>query len=304
MIRRTALIVATVVCLAPQCMAQIALPIQVFPVTAKISGAAGTDWVSSLSVTNVGDVPADITALFFRENQNNLPLFGPSHEFTLEAGTTLTVGDVLGSWFPAEGDAKGFLVLLGESGADDQDPFMLAATERVFNNANPAATYGQAVPSAVLDLLVAPGTANLPGARWDDAVRSNVGVVNLSLFPLAVLITTHDADGAVVASVSKQVRSFSLGQWSLSQLGVGELNPPGSVVVEVDPDSIIWDPCIGEEPSLEDLQGIFMAYLSRVDQATGDAEFILGQNDWGGYLTLCGEQPPAIDIAETITSRW
>jgi hypothetical protein len=299
MTARIVLPALVMISLATPSTAQIALPVQIFPVTAKVSGAAGTDWVSTLSVSNVGDLPADIFTLFFRENQTNIPLFGPSYEFVLEAGATLTVEDVLGSWFPGEGDTKGFLVLYGETDADEQDPFMLAATQRVFNNANPAATYGQSVPSAVLDLLVAPGVANLPGARWDDAVRSNVGVVNLSLFPLDVIVTTYDGDGNALAVADKRVRSFSLGQWSLTQLGVSVLSTPGRVVVEVDPSSITWDPCIGEEPDIEDLRGIFMAYLSRVDQATGDAEFILGVNDWSEYLALCDGQPAA-DLAEWI----
>ncbi len=294
--RRTIFIVLVAVGLALPCAAQIALPIQLFPVTAKLAGAAGTDWMSSLSVSNLGDLPVDATALFFRENQNNIPLFGPSHEFTLEPGTTLTVQDVLGTWFPAQGDTKGFLVVFGETGAEEEDPFMLAATQRVFNNANPAATYGQAIPSSVLGLLVAPGTANLAGARSDDFVRTNVGVVNLSLTPLDVIVSTYGPDGDLLATASRRVRSFSLGQWSLTQLGVDALTAPGRVVVEVDPDSIIWDPCIGEDPDLEDLQGIFMAYMSRVDQVTGDAEFILAQSDWAGYLDLCGEQPSAVPV--------
>ncbi len=302
MIRRTIIAVVVAVILAPPCMAQIALPIQVFPVTAKLAGAAGTDWMSSLSVSNVGDLPADLMALFFRENQNNIPLFGPSHEFSLEPGATLTVEDVLGTWFPSEGNSKGFLVIFGETDADEQDPFMLAATQRVFNNANPAATYGQAVPSSVLGLLVAPGTSGLPGARTDDAVRSNVGVVNLSLFPLDVIITTYDANGMQVVSVVRQVKGFSLGQWSLNQLGVTTLSPPGRVEVEVDPSSIVWDPCIGEDPDLDDLQGIYITYMSRVDQATGDAEFILGVNDWAEYLALC-DGLPAADLAEKVFVR-
>jgi hypothetical protein len=43
---------------------------------------------------------------------------------------------------------------------------------------------------------------------------------------------------------------------------------------------------------IEDLQGIFISYMSRVDQATGNAEFLLGQNEWTGYDDLCGEEAP------------
>jgi len=280
--------------LASPCVAQIALPIQVLPVMAKLSGAAGTDWMSSLSLSNIGDTPADVTALFFRENQNNIPLLGPSHGLVVGPGETVSVADVLGEWFPFQGDTKGFLVLYGEAEGSDQDPFLLSVAGRVFNNANPGATYGQAVPSGVLGLTVAPAVSNLPGVRSDDAVRSNVGIVNLSLFPLDVIISTYAADGTQLASVQRQVRSFSLAQWSLAQLGVPVLGTPGRVEVRADPGSITWDPCFGVDPGLEDLQGIFMTYLSRVDQVTGDAELVLGQSDWFDYLELCGDPLPNV----------
>jgi hypothetical protein len=303
MTRRAIFIAAVMIGVTSPIAAQIALPVHIFPVTAKLAGAAGTDWMSSLSISNVGELPAEVSALFFRENQTNIPLLGPSHELTVAPGGTVTVEDVLGSWFPSQGNTKGFLVLLDEAGVEDEDPFTLVATQRIFNNANPAATYGQTVPSSVLGLLVAPATSTLPGARSDDAVRCNVGVLNFSLFPLDVLITTFDTDGAVVSSVGRRVAGFSLGQWSLTQLGVTTLTTPGRVEVVVDPDSITWDPCLGEDIGLEDLRGVLMTYLSRVDQATGDAEFILGQNDWGDYLTLCGEPMPQVEIAGLLRIR-
>ncbi len=301
--RKTAIIVVITVALASPCAAQIALPIQILPVMAKVSGAAGTDWMSSLSVSNIGSETANVTALFFREDQNNIPLLGPSHEFILGAGETLTVDDVLGDWFPAQGNTKGFLVVFGEAEGSDDDPFMLTVAGRVFNNADPTATYGQVVPSGVLGLMLAPGASNLPGARSDDFVRSNVGVVNLSIFPMDVIITTFGADGTALASVTRRVKSFSLSQWGLSQLGVGTLSTPGRVEVQVDPDSITWDPCFGEEPDLNDLQGIFMTYLSRVDQVTGDAEFVLGSSDWYDYIALCEETPSIIPTHLLFSAR-
>jgi hypothetical protein len=292
MTRSTVLTVVIGVAVAAPCAAQIALPIHIMPVMAKVSGAADTDWVSSLSVSNISGEPADVTALFFEENRNNIPLFGPSHEFTVSAGATVTVDDVLGEWFPDQGDTKGFLVLLGEAPGAEEDPFLLTATGRIFNNADPSATYGQTVPPGELGLMVAPGASNLPGARSDDAVRSNVGVVNLSLFPLDIIISVFDADGHEVLSAERRVRAFSLMQWSLSNLGVGSLTVPGRVRIHVDPETVTWDPCFSEEPDIDDLQGIFMTYLSRVDQTTGDAEFVLGQSDWYDYLALCGDELP------------
>jgi hypothetical protein len=283
-------VMATVMGIAVPCAAQISLPIHLLPVVAKLEGAADTDWVSSVTVSNVGELEADVTALFFREERNNTPIFGPTHVFSLEAGETVTAEDVLGDWFPGQGDTKGFLLILGDAvGGGEQDQAVLAVKGRIFNNADPSATYGQTVPSSMLGLVVAPGHANLAGARSDPLVRSNVGVMNLGLAPLDLIISTYAADGSMLAAVRKSVRVFSLGQWSLGQLGVPELSTPGRVEVMVDPDSITWDPCFGDDPGLEDIRGIFLAYMSLVDGVTGDAEFVLGQNDWREYVELCGE---------------
>jgi hypothetical protein len=275
--------------------AQIAAPLHILPVIAKVSGVADTDWMTSLSVSNAGPFDADVTAMFFRENQNNLPLLGPTETFALESGQTLTVDDVLGTWFPTQGDTKGFLVLLATATDGGEEAVMLTSAGRIFNNADPSATYGQTVPSTLLGLAVAPARSIMPGARWDDAVRTNVGVINLTLLPLDVLMTTYDANGAVIASASKRIRAFSLGQWSLAQLGADELSTPGRVEVSVDPDTISWDPCIDVlEPDLDDLRGLFTAYMSRVDQVTGDAELIQGQTEWTEYTELCGEPVPTV----------
>lgn len=300
---RTAIIVLVGIASVSPCAAQIALPIQILPVMAKVSGAAGTDWMSSLSVSNIGHETADVTALFFREDQSNIPLLGPSHVFVLGPGETLTTHDVLGEWYPSEGNTKGFLVVIGESDTSEEDPFVLSVAGRVFNNANPEATYGQAVPSGILGLMVAPGASNLTGARLDEHVRSNLGVVNLSLFPLDMVITTFGADGTILSSVQRRVQSYSLSQWSLSQLGVASLGTPGRIEVKVDPNSITWDPCFGEQPDLDDLQGIFMTYLSRVDQVTGDADFMLGSSDWYDYIARCEEVPSMIPAHLPFSAR-
>lgn len=290
--RKYVIAVLVVVAVAAPSLAQVALPIHVVPAIAKLRGAAGTDWMSSLSISNVSSEAANVSVMFFRENQTNVPLLVPTEQLMIGAGETATVEDVLGTWFPSQGDTKGFLVLWGEAPGTDEDPFLLTVAGRVFNNANPSATYGQAVPSGVLAVAVAPAISNLPGARFDDAVRSNVGVVNLSILPLDVIISVFAADGSLVATTTRQVRSFSLSQWSLAQLGAPALSPPGRVEVKVDPASISWDPCLGADPQLDDLQGIFLSYLSRVDQVTGDAEFVLGQSDWFDYLELCGSPLP------------
>jgi len=269
--------------------AQIVSPFHILPVVAKVAGAAGTDWMTSLSISNVSDTSVNVTATFYKENTNHAPFMGPSHGVTIGAGRTLSVNDVLGDWFPNQGNTKGFLILMAEAaGGGDAN---LAVTGRVFNNANPNATYGQSIASNLLGFIFGTGSAVLTGARWDNRTRSNIGVINLSVQPLDLIITTYGANGAVVASVSKQVNTFSMAQWSLTQLGVSNLTPGGRVEVMVDPDSITWDPCDPLNGGFGAGYGMFMTYISRVDQATGDAEFAFGQSDWTRFEFDCGYLP-------------
>lgn len=287
------LVVIAAVAAAGSVSAQVALPIAVVPVIAKVSGAAGTDWMTSLSISNISGFSVDVEARFLKENTANIPIFVPVERFALDIGETITVDDVLGTWFPNQGDTKGFLLVLAEPTDGRDEAAVVVVTGRVFNNADPSATYGQSVPSSLFHIALGSATAVMPGAQWDDAKRTNVGVVNLSLDQIDVIITVYGADGSVIVAENLRVKSFSLRQRSLEQLGVSELSPPGRVEVQIDPESITWDPCdINlEELDLSSLQGVFIAYMSRVDQVTGDAEFILGDNDWREYAEECGDIP-------------
>jgi hypothetical protein len=277
--------------IAAPCAAQLAIPLHVVPVVAKTGGIAGTDWMTSVSIANASDGTVDVVAWFLRENQTNIPPLVPTRTLVLTAGQTTTVDDVLGTWFPGQGDTKGVLVIIGElRGAGDEDYAKLAVTSRIFNNATPAATYGQGVVSGLLNVMAAPGRLVLAGARHDDAVRSNIGIVNISTTATSFIVTTSAANGAVTSTATLTVPAFSLVQRNLAQLGTPSMTAPGRVEVVVDPATVTWDPC-DPEISLDGDGAGFIAYLSKVDQATSDAEFHPGQSDWKAYTDLCGDPP-------------
>jgi hypothetical protein len=275
--------------------AQLAVPVHVVPVVALSSGVGGSDWRTSISLSNLSEGTIDVTAAFLREDTFNIPPFVPVEFISLETGRTFTVDDVIGTWFPGQGNTKGTLVLLAElREAEEGDYAQLAAATRIYNNADPDATYGQAVVSNLLGLMIAPGRLAMTGARWDDAVRSNLGVVNLSVDGTDFIISVFSEDGTRISKVGRRVPAFSMSQWSLEQLGVPSLTTPGRVEVIIDPDSVTWDPC-DVDPDEPELEGAaFFAYLSRIDQTTSDAEFQPGQSDWKPYQDLCGDEPPGI----------
>lgn len=281
------LVLVTVI--AAPSAAQLAAPAHVVPVVAKNGGVGGAEWMTSISMSNVSEGAIEVTAAFLREDTPHIIPLVPLETFSLGAGATMTVDDVLGTWFPGQGNTKGTLVVLAElPGGGEDDYAQLTAAARIFNNADPMATYGQAVVSNLLGIMVAPGRLILPGARSDEAVRSNIGVVNLSATGTEFIIATFSADGEEIASIRREVPAFSMSQWSLEQLGVPAMTEPGRVEVTIDPDAVTWDPC-DQDPNNPDLEGAaFFAYLSRIDQATSDAEFHPGQSDWKAYTELCG----------------
>jgi hypothetical protein len=274
--------------------AQIVSPFHIVPVVAKVAGQAGTDWMTTLSVSNLSDSAVQAQAMFFRENTaHSFPVGSyPTKMFTLSAGETLTVQDVLGEWFPGEGNTKGTLVVMATEAMSGDATAKFAVSARVFNNANPQATYGQTVPSSLVNMVLGAGKSVLPGAQQDGRARSNIGIVSFSAQPVQMLITVYDANGAQVAQATRTVQPFSLSQYSLSSFAVSTLSPPGRVEVQVDPSTITWDPCSGNPYDLfGGTLGLFTAYMSKVDEATGDAEFSFGQVDWEDYTDTCGEDP-------------
>ena len=76
------------------------------------------------------------------------------------------------------------------------------------------------------------------------------------------------ADGTVVVEGSKEIWILGMNQWSFGSLGVGTVEGPLTVELWLDPDDMDDDPCAAPIPTG------FLAYISKVDEGTGDAEFL------------------------------
>lgn len=294
--RKTLIAVSLVSILPVLGFAQHVAPIHIVPVVAKAKGLAGTDWVSDVAISNLDTRDVAVQLQFFPENTDNR--FPSPHLVTMALmdGQTVLLADVLGTRFPAVGNTKGALLIIAQdpSGVHPEPP--LAVTSRTYNNADPNRTYGQSVPSTMASLVWGAGKAVLTGVRQDSRFRTNIGVLNLSeAVPnpprLRVKVRILGPYGAPIREVTKEIQSLSLQQWSLPDLGVSEL-PVGRVEVVIDPTDPLYQPCqvrrdVGEPGAL------FLAYYSKVDNATGDAEFALGQVDWSAYQSC--PQPPQGD---------
>jgi hypothetical protein len=251
-----------------------------------VKGNKSTDWRSDGSITNLSDHQVTVQMEFFREATRNMFTGSFSRSINLAAGETRTIEDILGSFFPGQGNTKGMLLIMADDNGGD-DP-MLAVSTRTYNAADPNATYGQTVPSNFLGVLFGLGRSVMPGVSYDSRFRTNVGVCNLGPTSAEVVIDIYRPNGTLLSSVERTVESFSLRQWSLADLGAPNLTG-GRVEVRLDDSTAGWNPCdTGAVPFASTL---LMTYFSTVDNATGDAEFGYGQMVWEDYVDTCGEDP-------------
>ncbi|MCS7183459.1 MAG: hypothetical protein NZ869_10170, partial [Thermoanaerobaculum sp.] len=269
------------------------IPNHILPVVAKAKGQLGTDWVSDVSVSNVSSSPVTVQISFFPEKTDN-PFPSPfMYQTVLGPDETRVFADVIGTLFPTAGDnIKGGLLIMGRSNQPGQAAG-LAVISRTYNNADPNRTYGQTVPSANYAMVWGAGKAVLPGVRQDSRFRTNVGVANLSMGPgapprLRVKVRILGPTGSPIRELTREIKGLSLEQWSLTELGVTSL-AAGRVEVSIDPTDTLYQPCqVRTDPGQPG--ALFIAYSSKVDNATGDGEFGLGLVDWSAYAT-CPEPP-------------
>jgi hypothetical protein len=271
MLKRSSLVVIVVLLLVIPASAQEVFNTQVFSVVARGEGLGGTQWVTDLTVFNPTDAEVTIGIGFFPAGQDNL--FDPTfpYRLVLAPGETQMIEDVILNTFGLDQDIKGLLVLLCDPAylTENEEGAMILAVTRTYNTGGDEGTFGQTVPSLVSAVNVGWASSFVTGARNDDAFRSNLGIAATS--PMAaprVFYRIMTADGTVVAEGSKVIRIASMNQWSFDKLGVGDQDGPLTVELWLDPDDMEEDPC---EP---DFPIGFLAYVSKVDNGTGDAEFL------------------------------
>ncbi len=295
------LVLVLALALAGPAAAQMASPVHLVPVVVKASGYAGTDWRSDISISNLSDATVTVGLAYFPGGRDNTWTMTFPVTLQLAPGETRLVQDVIGTLFPEQGSStKGPLLVMAENAVGGTTSPRLAVTSRAYNAADPSATYGQTVPSTQLAVVSAEGVAVMTGVTQNDRFRTNIGIVNLSSrllptpgFPrLKARIRIYDGSGTLLHDGVREVESLSLRQWNLERdFGITDLQD-GLVEVSVDPSTEGYDPCAvsfgfmgtASAPAL-------VAYYSKVDNATGDAEFGIGQVDWEQHGIDCGETP-------------
>ena len=233
----------------------------VVPVVARTSGLNGTVWSTSLEIHNTTDQVADV-ALFFNRSDIDNTTPAASAQAVIQPRGMLVFNDLLSEAFELEEDAGSVDILSSEA---------IFAHARIANFGGAAGSYGQAAPAVPVEWALGeddnPGTnpdadvATLFECREDADYRCNLGIASVANVPLNVTVRAWDGTDAVGTPLSLELDAFSHTQVNrvLRTMGIS-----GTVGVRLE---------IAAAPGSA---GRFLAYMSSIDNHSGDAVFLLG----------------------------
>lgn len=268
MSRNHGLVVLMLLMSAAPALADFITDMAVFPVAARTMGRHGTRWVTDLTIYNPMAYRVTFEINFAEADQPNTQSTVRWVWQEIGPGETLMIEDVLQSLWGLENKAMGLLLVIVRPPHLPNPPgTKIHATTRIYNTGGDAGTYGQTVPSLVTTGNVGWGSSFVTGARNDDAYRSNLGIACMS-FSVRAHYRITSAAGRVVARGFKDLMQVSMHQWSFDELGIGDIEGPLTVELWMDPDDGTPDPCAIEFPNA------FFAYVSKVDNVSGDAEYL------------------------------
>jgi hypothetical protein len=236
----------------------------VVPVVARTPGLNGTVWSTSLEIHNTSDGIALIALFFNRSNQNNTTP-AASAQAEIQPKGTLVYDDLLVEAFELLDDAGSVDIVSSEP---------VFAHVRIANYGGAAGSYGQSAQAVPVSWALAdddvPGTnpaagvANLFECREDSGFRCNLGIASVANVPLTISITAWVGPDAVGTPLTLDLEPFSHTQVNRVLQAMGIAATAGvRLEVSAAPGS----------------SGRFFAYMSSVDNQSGDAVFLLGDRE-------------------------
>ena len=251
--RRTLLVSALSLLVAPVVGAQFVAPGGTIPVVANNPGLNNTFWRSDINVVNLGDVETSIVLLLQPEIIGGVPVFETvvSDPIVIAPWSQLTLRNVLATVFDIT-NKKGALSIFSTDGAP------LTISSRIYTYGADGGSFGQNV-----DGVLVAKKAWASGVTNDDFYRTNVGIflpiAPLPGQPIRFTVRVFDNDAVEVGGGTIRFNRAGVQQVSLTDLGVGLLLE-GYVEFECADPASTW-----------------FAYASRVDQVSGDAVFRQGR---------------------------
>ncbi len=190
------------------------------PAAAHKAGAAGTQWVTDLTIHNRADTAASFSVdLLPKRQDNSAP---ETVSFSLEPSSSVGYDDALDGLF----DFSGAAALRVRATSGD-----LLVGSRTYND-QPEGTYGQHIAGFPEDeALVSGGQGLLIGLSHGADYRTNIGFASACGATISVEVTLYSADGVQLGQRTVELAPYSYDQLTdifsdLSSVrGSGELEP-------------------------------------------------------------------------------
>lgn len=223
------------------------------PVASSKAGANNTYWTTNMWVVNETAVEVRLAGAVLRTGQDNsAAVAAPTSLGTVTARDAVSLTDVVAT---LGANVTGALYLEAQAdGGGLPATLIKVASRNSTPNPKGSGAYGQFVP------VGGPGTMNravAPGAFQGSAYRTNAGILNTSAETMTVSVAIKRADGTEASSRTWTLQAFEPKLVSLPDLGASSLE--GGFVVFTRTSSA----------------GSFVAYISVVDQNTGDSILIV-----------------------------
>jgi hypothetical protein len=260
---------------------QLNTPIHLLPVVMHAPGVAPSFWKSDVFVYNYGNLEAKVGFAFFPEGGGGTfsGSFPESQTRTLAPGQTVLIEDVVLSMFGYD-NRKGILLVTNMESYFPSNPahyHKVQVTSRTYNTgSDPRGTFSQTATNVMYHLNYTSSPSFVTGARLDSKFRCNLAIGSfLGSVPITVHFRVHRGDGTVAAEGTRILPAMSIGQWSLTNLGVQPTEGPLSVELWLDPASVTPNYCTNVHTA-----NSFFAFVSPVDGAragegTGDGELLV-----------------------------
>ena len=248
--RRTWLLVLTLVIWAAPAAAQFVAPGGAIPAVANIRGDNDTFWRSDVSILNVSSAATSVQLFLFPELKNSGPAFEPqvSDPIPIPGNGQLTLANVVTGVFGLR-NVKGGIQIVSDGAS-------VVLASRTYTNGSEGGSYGLNVYGA----LIVSDTAWVANVEHDSSFRTNIGVFVPAGAapgnPVTFTVTVNDDEGAEVASGSILFDQVGLIQKSLEFFGVEDNLRDGSVTIVTSDPTAIW-----------------YAYATVIDNVTGDSVY-------------------------------
>ena len=236
----------------------------VVPVVARTPGFNSTVWSTGLEIHNTSDRPTQV-ALFFNRSDTDNTTPAATAQAMIDPKSTLVFDDLLAEAFELDDDTGSVDIVSTEP---------VFAHARIANSGGASGSYGQSAPAvpvawalgedAVPGANPDAGNATLFECREDAEFRCNLGIASVANVPVAVVVTARVGSDTVGTPLSLDLNPFSHTQVNRILQAMG-ISGTGGVRLEVS--------------AAAGSSGRFLAYMSSIDNQSGDAVFLLGDRE-------------------------